>query len=175
MRTRTSSAIRRRAARMVAAVAVAGTAIALGVPGGTSVGDAASPFIAGGPVTDRAPVASDRAALAIARAAAVRAHLGLPAPAASRVERVVDRFDGSAYDQVTESDASGRALGLHRFDAAGRLVGSVRFGWQADRRPPPAERRGGTRPGKPPRDRPRPRCGGHARTSSRRPTTPAGR
>jgi len=50
MRTRTSSAVRRRAARVVAAVAVAGMAIALGVPGGTSVGDAASPFVAGGPV-----------------------------------------------------------------------------------------------------------------------------
>ena len=131
MRTGTSSTVRRRAARVVAAVAVAGTAIALGVPGGASVGDAASPFIAGGPVTERAPLAGDRAAVALARAADVRARLGLPAPAASRVERVVDRFDGSTYDEVTESDATGRALGLHRFDARGRLVGSVAFGWQA--------------------------------------------
>jgi hypothetical protein len=131
MRTRTSTAVRRRAARVVAAVAVAGMAIALGVPGGTSVGDAASPFVAGGPVTDRTPVAGDRAAVALARAADVRARLGLPSPATSRVERVVDRFDGSAYDEVTESDATGRALGLHRFDARGRLVGSVAFGWQA--------------------------------------------
>ena len=131
MRMRTSSPAASRAARVVAAVAVAGTAIALGVPGGTSVGDAASPFIAGGPVTERAPVAGDRASVALARAADVRARLGLPAPAASRVERVVDRFDGSSYDEVTESDAAGRALGLHRFDARGRLVGSVTFGWQA--------------------------------------------
>ena len=65
MRTRTSSAVRPRAARVVAAVAVAGMAIALGVPGGTSVGDAASPFVAGGPVTARTPVAGDRAAVAL--------------------------------------------------------------------------------------------------------------
>ena len=131
MRTGTSSAVRSRAARMVAAVAVAGTALALGVPGGTTVGDAASPFVAGGPVTDRAPVAGERATVALARAADVRTRLGLPTPAVSRVERVVDRFDGSAYDEVTESDATGRTLGLHRFDARGRLVGSVAFGWQA--------------------------------------------
>jgi hypothetical protein len=130
MRTRICSLARRRAVRLLAAVAVAGTGIALGIPGGTSTGDAASPFITGGPVTERAPVALDRAAVALARAAGVRARLGLPTPAASRVERVIDRFDGSAYDEVTESDATGRALGLHRFDARGHLVGAVAFGWQ---------------------------------------------
>ena len=129
MRTRMCSASRR-GGRFVAAVAVAGTAIALGFPGGASALDAANPFVAGGPVTERAPVAGDRAAVALARAAGVRARLGLPTPAASRVERVIDRFDGSAYDEVTESDATGRALGLHRFDARGRLVGAVAFGWQ---------------------------------------------
>ena len=131
MRTSISFLARRRVVRLVAAIAVAGTGIALGIPGGTSTGDAADRFVAGGPVTDRAPVAADRAAAAMTRAAVVRSRLGLPEPAASRVERVVDRFDGTAYDEVTESDRSGRTLQVHRFDARGRLVGAVAFGWQA--------------------------------------------
>lgn len=131
MRTPLCSPARRRATRFIAAVAVAGTAIALGFPGGTSTGDAADRFVAGGPVTERAPVTSDKASAALARAAEVRSRLGLPEPAASRVERVVDRFDGTAYDEVTESDRTGRTLQLHRFDARGRLVGAVAFGWNA--------------------------------------------
>ena len=130
MRTRLCFPARRRASRFLGAVAVAGTAIALGFPGGTSPLDAASPFVTGGPVTERAPVTSDKAAAALARAAQVRSRLALPEPVAARVERVIDRFDGTAYDEVTESDAAGRALRLHRFDARGRLVGAVAFGWQ---------------------------------------------
>src|SRR5450759_4146237 len=121
MRTRIRSLARRRATRFLAAVAVAGTAIALGIPGGTSTGDAADRFMAGGAVTDRAPVTPDKAAAVLTRAADVRSRLGLPEPAASRVERVVDRFDGTSYDEVTESDRTGRTLQLHRFDARGRL------------------------------------------------------
>ena len=136
MHARICSLARRRAARLVAAVAVAGAGIALGIPGGTSTGDAASPFIAGGPVTERAPVAADRAAAALSRAAVVRSRLGLPEPAASHVERVVDRFDGIAYDEVTESDRAGRTLQLQRFDEGGRLMGVVAFGWQAAGGPP---------------------------------------
>ncbi len=131
MRTRMCSVPRRRAVRLVAAVAVAGTAMALGFPGGTSPLDAANPFVAGGPVTERVPVAADQATPALAHAAAVRSRLGLPAPAASRVERVVDRFDGTTYDEVTDTDRTGRTIQLHRFDARGRLVGAVAFGWQA--------------------------------------------
>jgi len=136
MRTRIRSLARRRAGRLLAAVAVAGTAIALGFPGGASTGDAADRFVAGSPVTERTPVTPDKAAAALARAAEVRSHLGLPEPAASRVERVVDRFDGTAYDEVTESDRTGRTLQLHRFDARGRLVGAVAFGWKAAGGPP---------------------------------------
>jgi hypothetical protein len=136
MRTPFTFPARRRAVRLVAAVAVASAGIALGIPGGTSTSDAADRFVAGGPVTERAPVAADQAAIALSRAAVVRSRLGLPEPAASRVERVVDRFDGTAYDEVTESDATGRALQLQRFDAGGRLVGAVAFGWQATGGPP---------------------------------------
>lgn len=136
MRTRMWSGARRHGARAIAAVAVAGTAISLGFPFGPSPGDAADPFVAGGPVTERTPVAPDRAASALARAAIVRSRLGLPEPAASRVERVVDRFDGTAYDEVTETDRSGRTLQLQRFDARGRLVGAVALGWQAAGGPP---------------------------------------
>ncbi len=137
MRTRMCSTPRR-GARLVAAVTLAGTAIALGFPGGTSPLDAASPFIAGGPVTERVPVAGERATPALTHAAAVRSRLGLPDPATSRVERVVDRFDGTTYDEVTDTDRSGQAVQLHRFDARGRLVGGVAFGWQAAGGPPMA-------------------------------------
>jgi hypothetical protein len=131
MDARIPSLVRRRGARLAAAVAVAGTAITLGLPGGASPGEAADRFLAGGPVTERTPILGDRAAAALTRAAAVRSRAGLPEPAASRVERVVDRFAGTTYDEVTASDVSGRALHLERFDAAGRLVGAVAFGWQA--------------------------------------------
>jgi hypothetical protein len=126
-----NSLARHRGARMAAAIAVAGTAIAFGVPGGTSPGDAADRFVVGGPVTERSPVAPDRAASALALAAAVRSRLGLAEPTISRVERVVDRFDGTAYDEVTASDRAGRTLHLERFDARDRLIGAVAFGWQA--------------------------------------------
>jgi hypothetical protein len=131
MRAQMNSLARHRGARMAAAIAVAGAAIAFGVPGGTSPGDAADRFVAGGPVTERSPVAADRAASALALAATVRSRLGLAEPTISRVERVVDRFDGTAYDEVTASDRTGRTLHLERFDARDRLIGAVAFGWQA--------------------------------------------
>ena len=130
MRARMKSLARRRRARLIAAIAVAGAAIALGAPAGISQGDAADRFVAGGPVTDRSPVAADRAAASLALAAAFRSRVGLPEPATSRVERVVDRFDGTAYDEVTASDGAGQPVHVARFDARGRLVGAVAFGWQ---------------------------------------------
>ena len=131
MRARMDSLARHRSTRMVAAIAIASTTIALGVPGGTSPGDAADRFVAGGPVTARTPVTGDRAASTLELAAAARSRLGLPEPATSRVERVVDRFAGTTYDEVTASDRAGRALHLERFDTRGRLIGAAVFGWQA--------------------------------------------
>jgi hypothetical protein len=131
MRARIRSLARRRGTRLVAAIAVAGTAVALGIPGGMSPGDAADRYVAGGPVVERTPVTGDRAAPALALAAAFRSRVGLPEPAASRVERVVDRFDGTTYDEVTGTDRAGQTQHLERFDARGRLVGAVAFGWQA--------------------------------------------
>jgi hypothetical protein len=136
MRARMKSLARRRGARLVAAIAVAGAAIALGAPVGISRGDAADRFVAGGPVTDRTPVAADRAVATLGLAAAFRSRLGLPEPATSRVERVVDRFDGTAYDEVTASNGAGQAVHVARFDVRGRLVGAVAFGWQAAGGPP---------------------------------------
>jgi hypothetical protein len=121
----------RRGARLAASLAAAGAAIALGLPAGTPAGDAADRFLAGGSVAERTAVTGDRAAAALALAGTVRRRLGLPEPASSRVDRVVDRFDGTTYDEVTASDTAGRALHLERFDARGRLVGAVAFGWQA--------------------------------------------
>lgn len=131
MRTRIRALSRHRGARLAGAMTVATAALALGFPGGTAPGDAADRFIVGGPVAERTSVTGDRAAQAVALAAAFRARLGLPQPASARVEHVVDRFDGTTYDEVTATDATGTPLHLQRFDARGRLVGAVTFGWQS--------------------------------------------
>ena len=62
MRTRTHSLSRGRRVRLAGAVVVAGTAIALGLPGGTPAGDAADRYVAGGPAVERTPLGGDRAA-----------------------------------------------------------------------------------------------------------------
>ncbi len=129
MHARMSSRTRRRSVRLAAAIAIAATAIALGIPGGTSSGDAADRYVAGGPVTDRIPVAADQAATTLALAEAARSSLSLPEAASTRVERVVDRFSGTTYDEVTAIDRTGRAIHLERFDPSGRLIGAVAFGW----------------------------------------------
>ena len=131
MRARMSSLARHRSSRVVGAVALATTAIALGLPGGTPSSGADDRYVAGGPVTQRSPVAADQAASTLALAAAARSRLSLAEPATSRGERVVDRFSGTTYDEVTASDRTGRALHLERFDATGRLVGAVALGWEA--------------------------------------------
>ncbi len=124
-------ALRRRGARLATALVVAGAAIAIGLPGGTPPGDAADRYVAGGPVAERSPVGADRAAAVLAAARTFRSRLGLPEPAASRAERVTDRFAGTTYDEVTGTDVAGRALHLQRLDDRGRLVAAVAFGWQA--------------------------------------------
>jgi hypothetical protein len=111
-------------------VALAGAAIGLGIPGGTAPGDAADRYVAGGPTSERAPLRAEEAGPILAVAGASRARLGLPLPAAVRVDRVTDRLDGTTYDEVVASDAGGRPLHLQRFDERGRLVGAVSFGWQ---------------------------------------------
>jgi len=165
--------VRRRAARVVAAVAVAGMAIALGVPGGTSVGDAASPFVAGvpSPTGRRSPATGPPLPLLVRRTSRA------PGPAESgNIPRRTGRrpFDGSAYDEVTESDATGRALGLHRFDARG-ASSQRRVRVAGGGRPTPAERRRLRVPGEA-AWRPTWASMRRARpTSRRRRTTPAGR
>jgi hypothetical protein len=124
-------ALGRRGVRLATAVAVAGAAITIGLPGGLPPGDAADRYVAGGPVTERVPVGADRAATVLAAARTFRARLGLPVPAATRAEHVIDRLAGTAYDEVTGIDATGRALHLQRLDDRGRLVAAVAFGWQA--------------------------------------------
>jgi hypothetical protein len=120
----------RRRSRLVVAVALAGAAIGLGIPGGTAPGDAADRFVAGGPTSERAPLRPEEAGPVLAAAGAARVRLGLPLPAAVRVDRVTDRLDGTTYDEVVASDAAGRSLHLQRFDERRRLVGAVSFGWQ---------------------------------------------
>ncbi len=130
MRARTHALARDRRARLAGAIVAAGMAVALGLPGGAQTGDAAERFVAGGPAVERTPLGGDRAAASLALAAAFRSRLGLPEPAATHVERVVDRFDGTTYDEVTGSDSTGHAIHLQRFDLRGRLVAAVTFGWQ---------------------------------------------
>ena len=130
MRAPTHALARDRRARLAGAVVLAGMAIALGLPSGAPTGDAADRFVAGGPAVERTVLGGDRAAPGLALAAAFRSRLGLPEPAATRVERVVDRFAGTTYDEVTGSDATGHAIHLQRFDVRGRLVAAVIFGWQ---------------------------------------------
>lgn len=133
MRAPFSRALSRRRGRLAAAVAVAGAAIAVGFPGGAQPGDAADRYVAGGPAVERRAADPGRAAAALAAARGFRSPLGLPEPAASRVEHVVDRFAGTAYDEVIATDAEGRALHLQRIDDRGRLVAAVAFGWEAAR------------------------------------------
>jgi hypothetical protein len=116
--------------RLALAVALAGAAIGLGFPGGTTPSDAADRFVAGGPASERAPLRPEEAGPILAAAGASRARLGFPLPAAVRVDRVTDRLDGTMYDEVVSTDPAGRSLHLQRFDERRRLVGAVSFGWQ---------------------------------------------
>jgi len=134
-------ALHRRGARLGAALLVAGAAVTLGLPGGTPPGDATNRYIAGGPVTERSPVGADRAAAVLAASRTFRSRLGLAEPAASRVDRVTDRFAGTTYDEVTGTDVTGRALHLQRLDERGRLLAAVAFGWQATSGRPLADAR----------------------------------
>jgi len=127
--------------RILIAVAVAGAALGLGIPAGTAPGDAADRYIAGGPVVERSPVAAERASAARALARAFGSRLGLAEPAAFRVERVVDRFASTTYDEVTGTDETGRALHLQRLDDRGRLIAAVVFGWQSSGGRPLADAR----------------------------------
>jgi hypothetical protein len=127
--------------RILVAVAVAGAALGLGLPVGTTPGDAADRYIAGGPVIERLPLAADRAAAARATARTFGARLGLAEPAAFRVEHVTDRFASTTYDEVTGTDFAGRALHLQRLDDRGRLIGAVVFGWQSSGGRPLADAR----------------------------------
>jgi hypothetical protein len=131
MHARSLAPLGRRRTRLLVAGVIAGAAIGLGFPGGTAPGDAADRFVAGGPATERAPLRSEQAAAVLAGARTFRLRLDLPEPAALRAERVIDRFGGTTYNEVTATDAAGRSLHLQRFDEGGRLVGAVSFGWQA--------------------------------------------
>jgi hypothetical protein len=119
-----------RARILVAAlVAVGGTVIALSPgPFGPPTGSAADRFVAGQASTVREPVGGERAKVLENRAAANRGAIGAGRPAAVSVAHVLDRFSGSAFDEVVDRDGRGRPLAIQRFDPAGRLLAAVRFG-----------------------------------------------
>lgn len=127
--------LRRPAARLALAAAAATLAVGLGLPAGAPAGDAADRFVVGGPLVERVALEQPDAAAAGRLAASLAARLGFAAPASTRAERVSDRFTGTTYDEVTATDAAGRALSLQRFDGRGRLLAAVAFGWQSGGRP----------------------------------------
>src|SRR5580765_3904271 len=90
-------------------LALAGLATAGLLSIGGPAGQAADPFVAGGQSTRPLPAAADELARARARGQEVAAALGLPG-VNQRVQRLDDAFDHRTYDEVTATDAPGRAL-----------------------------------------------------------------
>ncbi len=124
---------RRRAMAVVAVTALAGAfATWFGVPG---PGSAASPFAAGQAATSRAPLGGTGASVAANRAARDGRALGLPAASKTSVEVVTDRFLSTTYTEVTAADPTAGPVAMTRYDADGRLLAAVRFGWHAGSAP----------------------------------------
>ncbi len=72
-------------------------------------------------------VAGTSSSAALAMAELTEARLGLPVPAGRSVVRVHDPRSALMVDEVTDLDALGRPVAISRFDAAGRLISSVRL------------------------------------------------
>jgi hypothetical protein len=114
-----------RPSRPVLAVALSTIAtLALGAVGG----QAADPFVAGGRSTRQVLVPAAALTPAIRHGRALATALGMP-PGNARSERIEDRFDHRTYDEVTTFDASGREVGIARFDLDGSVAMAVSLGW----------------------------------------------
>ncbi|MHB8399215.1 MAG: hypothetical protein ACYDCI_09830 [Candidatus Limnocylindrales bacterium] len=117
--------------RLGALTAALGLAAVMTLANGAP-GAAADPFQAGGPGSEAQPIHGPAAASAIGLAVRSAAALGLPVAAGRAANHVTDRFASTEYDEVTESDATGRLIALQRFDPRGKLLAAVRFGWTGD-------------------------------------------
>ncbi len=100
---------------------------ALAVAGSTP---AADPFRAGQVGVSRTSLPAAVTQPFTERARADASALGLPGGSSLSVERVVDRFRSSMYTQVTAVDRAGHPVTLTRYDAGGRLLTAIRFGWR---------------------------------------------
>jgi len=95
---------------------------------GVGGGQAADPFVAGGPSTRSLPAPADDVARARARGHDVAVALGLPG-VSLRVERLDDRFEHRTYDEVTSLDAGGREVAITRLELDGSVAMAVSLGW----------------------------------------------
>ena len=110
-------------------LALIGLATAGLVTMGGSAGQAADPFIAGGRSTRTLPATPDQLAQARSRGALLAAALGMPG-VTRRVERLDDRFEHRAYDEVSSFDAAGREVAIARFGLDGSVQMAVTLGWR---------------------------------------------
>ena len=92
---------------------------------------AADRFVAGEVALRREPLAGADAGAYTARARTTATALGLPFGTRRAVARVVDRFNGTTYVEVTARDAAGEPVSLARYGDDGRLQAAIRFGWKA--------------------------------------------
>ena len=117
---------------VVAPVAVDASGSPADDASGSGVGDDASrSFAAGQPGLAEARLPAAEATAQVERATRTAALLGLPRATSRRATRVVDRFGGGTYDEVTDYDVTGRLLSSQRFAPDGRLLAAVRFGWRS--------------------------------------------
>ncbi len=112
-----------------AVLGVLAVALLLGGPSGTSSGSAADRYQAGQPAIIRSLLPPSDEQRARARALGLARALGIPLGRAARVEHIVDRFAGTAVDEVVTSDVRARRLGIVRIRPDGRLAMAVRLGW----------------------------------------------
>src|SRR5262245_32693410 len=100
--------------------------VAIGVSGSGS--QAADPFVAGQRSTRSVTLGAADAGRALERATQLSRALGL-AGTSRTVERLDDRFEHRAYDEVVAKDRSGRPVAVARFGTDGRVVMAVALGW----------------------------------------------
>jgi hypothetical protein len=128
---RTRPRARRTALFVPPALGIVAAALFLGGPGGPPPGTAVDRYRAGEPAATRTslpPAAEERAR---ARGLAHARALGMPLGRGSSVMHVVDRFAGTALDEVVSTDVRGRRVGIIRLRPDGRLAMAVRLGWHA--------------------------------------------
>lgn len=117
---------RRAGALLLALLAIAGFI----VTGLVQPTDASDPYVAGSDPTRVTRLGGGAAAAVLGRAVGHERIIGLTAPRARTVDRIVDRRGHRTYDEVTDLDGTGRPVGVLRYGLDGRLTAATRLGWQ---------------------------------------------